>query len=307
MGGLGSSVWADSYTLADGTVLTGEMIRFDDNAIMLREPGEVYTNVPWVLLSQDTLKQLAQNPKINAYIQPLLPPEPVRAVKPVLKLHEVVRFKLPGPTSVLGGLFSSSVGVMIGLMIYAANLYAGFEIAICRNRPPIMVVLFSGLLPIIAPIIFLLMPVYIEEEEDGLPLPENEPVAMPSVERAAGGAAPVAAGKKQETRQEKKRETDDSPPTTPTWSMEQPKKPEAQIFQRGKFMFNKRFIETKFATFVKGPSRESVLVIITPKGQFVANRIGEVMPAEMQIFCDNGEALILYADIHEMQIKPRDV
>jgi hypothetical protein len=295
------SVKADSLTLTDGNVLSGDVIKFDESGLMLRQPGEVYTNVPWMLLSQGSLKQLSENPKIKPIIEPLLEPEvTARAPTPVVNVHEVVRLKTPRQTSVLGGLFSSSVGIFIGLLLYAANLYAGFEISICRNRPTVMVVLISGILPIIAPIIFLAMPTYYEgEEEVAPPVEESAPTPLPTPGRAAppAGSAPTAEQpdpQKQETQQ-----------ATSTWTTEQPKKQQTQVFQRGKFMFNKRFIETKFGTFMKGANKDSVLVIITPKGQFVVNRVGEVTASEMQVFCDTGEALVAFADIHEAQIKPR--
>jgi len=297
------SVRADSYTLTDGDVLSGDVIKFDESGLMLRQPGEVYTNIPWMLLSQDSLKQLADNPKIRPIIEPLLEPEvSARPPKPVINVHEVTRLKIPRQTSVLGGLFSSSVGIFIGLLLYAANLYAGFEISVCRNRPAVMVVLLCGILPIIGPIIFLVMPTYYEgEEEAAAPPEETAPASVP------GRSAPPAAGAQTSTQpvQEPSQANDESPQATPVWTTEEPKKQQTQVFQRGKFMFNKRFIETKFGLFMKGADKDSVLVIITPKGQFIVNRIGEVTASEMQIFCDTGEAMVPFADIHEAQIKPR--
>jgi hypothetical protein len=141
------------------------------------------------------------------------------------------------------------------------------------------------------------MPTYYEGEESTEPLAE-ETVAGPAAARSAppagSGPVPEPDPRKQET-----------PQATSTWTTEQPKKQKTQVFQRGKFMFNKRFIETKFGTFLKGASKDSVLVIITPKGQLVVNRIGEITASEMQVFCDTGEAMVPYSDIHEAQIKPR--
>jgi hypothetical protein len=63
LGAMVLSAKADSYTLTDGNVLAGDVIKFDESGLMLRQPGEVYTNIPWMLLSQDSLKQLGENPK----------------------------------------------------------------------------------------------------------------------------------------------------------------------------------------------------------------------------------------------------
>jgi hypothetical protein len=297
------SAKADSYTLTDGNVLAGDVIKFDESGLMLRQPGEVYTNIPWMLLSQDSLKQLGENPKIRPIIEPLLVPEVTsRPPKPVVNLHEVTRLKIPRQTSVLGGLFTSSVGIFMGLLIYAANLYAGFEVSVCRNRPAVMVVLISGILPIIGPIIFLAMPAYYEgEEEAAAPADEAAPAAPPGRSAPPVGGGQTSAQQSQESSPPQ----DETPQATPAWTTEQPKKQQTQVFQRGKFMFNKRFIETKFGVFMKGADKDSVLVIITPKGQFIVNRIGDVTASEMQVFCDTGEAMVPFADIHEAQIKPR--
>lgn len=292
------SVKADSYALTDGNVLSGDVIKFDEGGLMLRQPGEVYTNVPWMLLSQASLKKLAENPKIRPIIEPLLEPEiNARAPQPAVSVHDVTRLKIPRQTSVLGGLLTSSVGIFIGLLLYAANLYAAMEIAICRNRPTVMVVLICGVLPIIGPIFFLAMPTYYESDEEAAPpVEESAPGPAPGRSAPPAGGAPVP---------DPDQEKQEIPQATSTWTTEQPKKQQTQVFQRGKFMFNKRFIETKFAVFLKGANKDSVLVIITPKGQFVVNRVGEVTASEMQVFTDEGEALVAFADIHEAQIKPR--
>ena len=54
---------------------------------------------------------------------------------------------MPAKTSLFGALFSSSVGLALILLIYAANIYAGFEIAVVRSRPIGMVVGVAAVLP----------------------------------------------------------------------------------------------------------------------------------------------------------------
>lgn len=291
LGGVLISARADTFTLTDGNVLNGDMIKFDDSGIMLREPGEVYTNISWMMLSQDTLKQLAQNPKVNRIIAPLLEPAPkARPAKPAIVIHDVDRLKTPPPSSVLGGFFSSSIGILMGLLIYAGNLYAGYEVAVCRNRPLGTVILLSAIVPVIGPTIFALLPIQTatnESEEDAAG-PESAAAPAPGDGQTSAAAAEAEAL-----------------PDATTVAAEQPRKQQTQVFQRGKFMFNKRFIETKFSLFLKGASPDFVLVIITPKGQYIVNRIGEVTPAEMQIFTDDGQAAIPYGEIQEAHIKPR--
>ena len=47
-------------------------------------------------------------------------------------------------------------------MIYGANIYAGFEIAVFRARPKALVMGVAAVLPIVGPIIFLSLPTQIE-------------------------------------------------------------------------------------------------------------------------------------------------
>ena len=46
-----------------------------------------------------------------------------------MKVQEVSRLELPPKQSLFSALFSSSVGLVMLILIYAANIYAGYEIA----------------------------------------------------------------------------------------------------------------------------------------------------------------------------------
>ena len=50
---------ADTFSLADGGSVTGDIVKPDDSGIMIHTPAEVYTNIAWARFSQDTLKQLS--------------------------------------------------------------------------------------------------------------------------------------------------------------------------------------------------------------------------------------------------------
>ncbi len=62
---------------------------------------------------------------------------------------------VPKHPSIFGGLLRSSVGWFILLVIYAANLYAAYEIAVVRGRPAGVVIGLSAVLPLIGPVFFL--------------------------------------------------------------------------------------------------------------------------------------------------------
>lgn len=310
LGGLLLAARADSLTLTltDGTILSGDIVRYDDNSVMLREPGEVYTNVLWTLFSQDSLKQLAQDPKIAGLVAPFIEPTvPARPPKAGIELRSVDRLEMPPKTSVVGGLFTSSVGWFILLVIYGANLYAAYEIARCCSRPVPVVVGASAVLPLIGPVVFLLLP------QPSAATPEAEAVeetpAAPSVPGGAAAPAPaatVAGATVAEAPGEGAHISAASwmpsaEPAAPT-----PAKPQTVSFQRGKFTFNKRFIETKFSAFAKGAEGDTVMVIMTLKDKFVVQRLGQIGANDLQIICADSEATVTYGEIQEIQIKPKD-
>ena len=315
IGGLLSTTWADTLTLSDGTTVSGDIVKFDDNSLMLRE-GDAYTNVQWTLFSQESLKQLAQDPKKAALVEPFITPAAAaRTPKAPLQMQGVEKLEIPAKTSVIGGLFSSSVGLFLLLMIYVANLYAAYEIALCRGRPVGAAVGTAVVLPLIGPIIFLLLPrpdiglpeAASDEEAAAEPPPAGTPApaaasspAAPTASTAQMASSPAAAGAPSEEIQVS------ATPWAPAAGAKTASKPQAEIFPRGKFTFNKRFIETKFPTFIKGTNGESVMVVSTLKDKFVAQRIGQAGANEMQLVCANGEFMVIYGEIQEIQIKPKD-
>lgn len=311
-GGLITAAWADTLTLSDGTTVSGDIVKFDDNSLMLRE-GDAYTNVQWTLFSQDSLKQLAQDPKKAPLVEPFIAPAAAaRPPKPQLQLQGVEKLDVPAKTSVIGGLFTSSVGLFLLFMIYVANLYAAYEIARCRSRPVGAAVGTAVVLPLIGPVIFLLLPrpdVGIPEAEEEA-APEPSPASAPAPSPASSAAASAAAvapvpSSSAEAGSPAEEIHVSAAPFAPS-AESKAAKPQTIVFPRGKFTFNKRFIETKFPTFIKGTNADTVMVVATLKDKFVAQRIGQAGANEMQLVCANGEFMVTYGEIQEIQIKPKD-
>jgi hypothetical protein len=253
--------------------------------------------VPWTKFSQDALKQLSKNPKIKLLADPFVETPPVeRTKKTEVKVHEVSRLELPPKQSLFGALFSSSVGLVVLLLIYAANIFAGYEIAVVRSRPIALVMGVAVVLPILGPIIFLAMPVRVEPSKTAAPQPEAAPhtFAVPSA------AQPVAAG---------------IHIVEASWQKESPAaEPGApQIFQRGQFTFNRRFFETKFSGFFAMIRRESeknlMLTVKTGRALFVVERITRIATNEMHVEVAQGaakqEVTVPFAEIVEVQLKPK--
>ena len=298
--GLLAAVGADTFTLTDGTSVTGDVISYNDNGIVFRLDVDKYSpRVPWTKFSQDALKQLSKNPKIWPLAEPFIETVPAmeRTKKAEVKVHEVSRLELPPKQSLFGALFSSSVGLVTLMLIYAANIFAGYEIAVVRSRPIALVMGMAVVLPILGPIIFLALPVRVEPIQAAAP----QPAAAPHTFAVPGGVAqPVASGIQIVEASWQK----DSPAAGPG---------APQIFQRGQFTFNRRFFETKFAGFFSMIRRESeknlVLTVKTGRALFVVERISRIATNDMHVEIAKGagkqEVMVSFAEIVEVQLKPK--
>jgi hypothetical protein len=201
----------------------------------------------------------------------------------------------------LGALFSSSVGLVCLLLIYAANIYAGYEIATVRAYPPALVCGVAALVPVIGPIIFLCLPTRLQshQEEESVEDSATAPAAPAETHHAEGAEAPATGGLS----------ISHAAPAAAQSAV-----PETQIFKRGQFTFNRRFIETKFAGFFgvvrRDADKEMVLVVKSPRGEHVATRISRITGNEMHVEVRKGagtqEIQITFAEIQEMQLKHQD-
>jgi hypothetical protein len=278
-----------SLTLTDGAAVSGDIIKINDDGLMLHLTGDTYatTNVPWSRLSQESLKHLVANPKLKQYVENFIDPDASqRPPKPEIPFYPVKdKLERPAHPSILGGLANSPVGLFIFLLLYAANLYAGFEVAVVRGRPIAPVMGLAAVAPVISQIIFLALPVKVE------PTPEEEAAAA-----ADDGTAP--------------KPPEEIEIASSSWKEEEEKKIEAQVFARGKFTFNKRFIETKFAGFIGAAQGEAAkqftLELATVKERFVVVRITQV-GAETVVLdaVQRGAVTVPVADIQEIKLNPR--
>jgi hypothetical protein len=140
----------------------------------------------------------------------------------------------------------------------------------------------AAVLPIIGPIIFLLMPIKIEAP------PEEEVVteAAPTIAKLpSSSAAAEEAVKPEDT------------------------KPQPQIFARGKFTFNKRFVETKFAGYIgepKGDALKFTMEVKSPQGSFHVVRIVQVAATDVTLeTVERGPVTVPLADILEVKLNPK--
>jgi hypothetical protein len=86
--------------------------------------------------------------------------------------------------------------------------------------------------------------------------------------------------------------------------------PEPQVFKRGQFTFNRRFIETKFPGFFgiarREADKEMILVIKTSRGTQTATRISRIAANDMHVETPHGEVQVPFADIQEVTLKHKD-
>ncbi len=280
---------AETVTLTDGTTQTGDIVKFDDNGLMLRGDNDAYNNVPWGKLSQDSLKHLANNPKLKPLVEVFIEPDTAaRPAKADITVNPVTRLERPTNPSLFGGLFGSPVGLFILLVLYGANLFAAYEISIVRARPAVQVLGLSAILPIIGPVVFLILPMKVEAP------PEEVHFAPPA------GTADAAAARTPEEIQI----------VEASWQKEE-KKPEPQIFARGKFTFNKRFVETKFAGFFgepKGDALKFSMEVKTAAAHFAVDRIMRVEGTDVILETTQpAQVTVALNDILEIKLTPKPV
>lgn len=275
---------AVTIKFSGGGSLTGDIVKADDNGLMFHGEGDVYTNVAWARLSQDTLKEISSDPKVKVFADPFI--EPVQTQNPAAKieLRPVTRIERPANPSVILGFITSPVGLFILLVLYGANLFAAYEISLVKARPPAQVMGVAAILPVIGPIIFLYLPMFVQKTEEEIlaeqPFPEGEqtPEQIQIVSHGTG-APPVE------------------------------KKAEPILFPRGKFTFNKRFIETKFANYMgvpKGEALKYTMEVKTLKDHFTVDQIMQVTPTDVLLdTAGRGQITIALADIQEVKLNPK--
>src|SRR3954471_2205626 len=236
-----SGVRAATYELAGGATLTGEPISANAQGLVVkREDGSFAPRVPWTNFTQNALKQLAQDPKAKQFVDPMLEGEEEIASRKAaqeITVKPVTRLERPDMRGGGAALFRSPISVTLLILVYLANLYAGFEVAIFRNYPIGVGIAIAAVAPIVGPAIFLCLPrrMAVTREEQGEQLAaehQAEHVVMPEQEAVEGGAPP---------------------PPVPSG----PVLPQPIIYQRGHFSFNRRFFETKMPGFLRMVPSES--------------------------------------------------
>ena len=298
-----ASSYALTFEYADGTKVEGEIVQGKPESLKIRVDAGKYEDIAWDKLSQATLKELAGDPKLRLenFIQPYLEvPDDERIKKTEVVIKEVPRLERPVKGSLLGAMFSSSVGLMVMLLLYTANLYAAYEVATVRAYPPAMVCGIAAVAPLVGPVVFLCLPTKLKSSE------KLEHEVAPEEATDSSPLAPESGA------------TSETAPGGLHLAHAQPEGPAAQtppeIFKRGQFTFNRRFIETKFSGFFGMVRREAdkdkILLIKTARGEYIATRISRIAANDMHVDVHRGhasqEVQIPFLEIQEIQLKHKD-
>jgi hypothetical protein len=306
---------ADSYQLTDGTTIAGDVISSTDNGIILRQADDSYTDrLPWLKFSQDSLKKLAQNPKIAPFVIPFIEPAPSAAIqKKDINVSEPTRLAYLPSQSLFGALFASPILLLAFLLIYAGNLFAAFEVAVFRRRPPAPVIATSAFIPVVGPAIFLAMAPFPVPDETltaaeaaqaaATPPPAAQPFTVPEVSPAGLSTRAKPADEKEEIHIVASGFSGAPPPPESEAKVE--------IFQRGQFMFNRRFFETKFSGFfgIARPEadRGKVMTVKIPATLLTVERIARLGANEVHFEVVQGgerqEIMVPFADIQQIQLR----
>jgi hypothetical protein len=300
---------ADTFELNDGQALTGDVVSFNESGLVIRLPDGKYADrVAWTKFSQADLKKLGQIPKVAPLVEPFIEVSPLERVKKTdMEVRTPPRLERPQIHSLFGAMLSSSVGLFVLVLVYAANIYAAYEVSVFRAQPRVLVCGLAAipLLGILSPILFLSLPTRPERGQEEEIAPEVAAAAaqtfiVPGTPAPAAAAAASAQGSLRLAHAEGGRSTSSLPVT--------------QVFQRGAYTFNRRFFETKFPGFFgilrRDPEKDMVLVVKSARGEFVGQRITRIAANDLHLHVQKGpaseEVTIPFTEIQEIQLKHKD-
>lgn len=308
---LAGSTHAATFKLNDGSTVTGDFVESGSNdATALINAGDgKYERVAWGQFSQDDLKSFltkyAANKKIVEAVDPFIEvSQEERAkktevtIKPLDPQVEAMQKARADPrSSFIGSLFKSGLGWFLLLVLLAANIYAGYEIAIFRAQPPALVAGLAAIpfLGVISNIVFVALPARVERKtaadlafEEQLAA-DPQTFAVPGAAEAAAEAAAHATAKAEQAAAG----------------------PADEVFSRGQYTFNKRFFETKFVNFFgiarREEDRRKTLRFKTTKGEIIAQRISRITASDIHLQIErNGatmEVQVQFVEIQEITLR----
>src|SRR5262249_52200197 len=194
----------------------------------------------------------------------------------------------PDPKAGFGALFSSPLMVTLFLLLYAANIYAAYEVGLFRNYHPAMVCGAAAIAPVISQVVFLCLPTRIKK------VGQETTAEVPAEAAQYEEAAPSEAAPEEQAG------------ATPAPSA--PAHPPSTVYQRGHYTFNRRFFETKLAGFLRlvpsDSEKDMVIDVKAARGEYIAQRIARILPNELILLIYKGgassEVTLPYTEISQV-------
>ena len=284
-----------SYPLLSGEVLTGEPVHFNaQGAVFKRSDGSFTSRTSWTNFTEAALKELGKDAKakpfVDQYLEAAEEDEP-EGQRTEITVKPVERIDRSNPKAGFGAIFSSPLSIVLILLVWAANIYAAYEIALFRNYPWILVCGIAAVAPVIGPVLFLCLPTYMKTEEVE-EVVEGEHAEVPLTQTAVE-ASPLAGA---------------------TEAPAAPAGPAHTVYRRGQTTFNRRFFETKFANFLRvtplDADKDMVLIIKSSRGEYTGNRIVRINPNDFHLLVMKGgasnEVMIPFTEVQEVHVKHKD-
>jgi hypothetical protein len=291
------------FRLTNGDILKGEAASFNDDGLVVRlDIGGFSPRVPWGKITQETLRELAQNPQAKEYVEPYLDvplevKEKEKEKKKEIKVKEPPRVPLvQGKTSFFGAM-ANPVGYFLLGVLYLANLYAAMEIARFRGRPVPLVVGLSAIAPVIAPALFVSLPghaVAAPADETAAEAPAATEAVNPMQQALPSGLAGSGLGLAATGHGGAKA-------GNPNYQ---------QVYNRSNTSFDRKFFESKFTGFFRvvpmEPEKDLVIVVKTAKQELVATRISRISASEVHFQLQRGsESSVPFSEISEVSVRPK--
>jgi hypothetical protein len=303
---------AATFQLNSGESIDGEPVSFNQQGVVIKKPdGNFAPRVGWTNLTQSTLKQLISNPKAKPFVEPFIEPDDVdptgRDKKAAIEIKPKIpdRLERPDPNAGFGALFASTITLLGFILIYAANIYAGYEVGVFRNYHPGLTCGVAAVVPILGPIVFACLPTRIQKSHDEL---AAEAMAAHKAAQAAHEAALAAAN----APSPEELAALEAAAVAAAAAAEAAAGPQIVAYTRGQTTFNRRFFETKFAGFLRlvpgEAEKDKVIYIKSARGEHVGPRLSRIQPNELFLQVRDGGAtadvMIPFNEIYEVQVRP---
>jgi hypothetical protein len=330
---------AAQFKLTDGTTIQGDIISANETGVIVRgADGKLSPRVTWFKLSPESLAEAAKDPALQKYVADLVEPPPGETPTSLIKRLDLTEPpKMDRPTNV--SLFSAALtpaGMAMGLVLFLANLFAAYEIAVFRNRQLPVLMIAAVVLPVLGPLLFLALPtrkvdIAMPGQAPAAPETPAPPALSPEEEAAealraaeqamaAGGPPPLPVEEPPAATAIPVGIPDDEPAGPGLKIAKREAAPThapldyLKSYKRGEQMMSRRFFESTLPGFFRiTPSdfdKDLILVFRTVRGEYIGQRISRIANDDLHLQKRAGdvssETPIAFNDIIEVIVRHKD-